>query len=114
VADDLLTTTALATTAPLVVAPAMNVHMWENGRTSESIAILRDEGVRVIEPATGHLACGYDGKGKLADVETIVSETIAVLGDAIGDDALDGSARRDGRRRDVGYLDDDRRDGAGE
>ncbi len=80
IADDLLTSTALALTAPLVVAPAMNVHMWENERTEKSIEQLKEQGVHVIEPDTGHLACGYDGKGKLADVQTIVEETLEELG----------------------------------
>ncbi len=79
VADDLLTTTALATEAPLVVAPAMNVHMWDDERTRESVALLEAQGVRIIEPTEGHLACGYDGEGKLAPVEQIVAETLEEL-----------------------------------
>ena len=84
-ADDLLTTTALATEAPLVIAPAMNVHMWDNERTQRNLERLKAQGVRIIEPVSGHLACGYDGKGKLAGVETIVEETLGELGTHVND-----------------------------
>lgn len=73
VADDLLTTTALATEAPVVIAPAMNVHMYENVATQENIATLQERGFTFINPVQGHLACGYEGAGKLADVDTIVA-----------------------------------------
>jgi phosphopantothenoylcysteine decarboxylase/phosphopantothenate--cysteine ligase len=79
VADDLLTTTALATEAPLVIAPAMNVHMWDNDRTQQNIALLKARGVRIIGPDDGHLACGYDGVGKLAPAEQVVAGTLEEL-----------------------------------
>lgn len=72
VADDLLTTTALATHAPLVIAPAMNTEMWNNPRTQGNVAALKAGGADIIEPASGMLACGDEGAGKLADVERIV------------------------------------------
>lgn len=79
-ADDLLTTTALATTAPLVIAPAMNVNMYENGATRYNIGKLHIRGVRIIEAGNGYLACGDVGKGRLADVEDIVAATLDELG----------------------------------
>ena len=79
-ADDLLTTTALATTAPLVIAPAMNVNMYENGATRYNIGKLHIRGARIIETGDGYLACGDVGKGRLADVEDIVSAVLDELG----------------------------------
>ena len=67
IADDLLTSTLLASRSPLFVAPAMNDGMWENPATQANIATLRGRGVFVIEPAEGALACGSDGKGRMAD-----------------------------------------------
>jgi len=66
IADDLLASTLLATRAPVFVAPAMNVGMWENPATQANIATLRGRGVSVIEPDDGALACGTDGKGRMA------------------------------------------------
>jgi phosphopantothenoylcysteine decarboxylase / phosphopantothenate---cysteine ligase len=63
IADDFLTTMYLATTAPVLVAPAMNVNMWEHPATQANLEILRQRGVRVIEPGTGDLACGMVGAG---------------------------------------------------
>lgn len=71
-ADDMLTTTALATEAPLVVAPAMNVHMWRKDVTRRNVATLRARGVTIVEPTRGELACGDVGEGRLAPVESIV------------------------------------------
>ena len=86
IADDLLTTTALACTAPLVVAPAMNVHMYEAAATQENLATLEKRGVRIVEAGSGYLACGDVGRGRLADLDDIVSATIAALeGDAASD-----------------------------
>lgn len=86
IADDLLTTTALACTAPLVVAPAMNVHMYEAAATQENFATLEKRGVRIVEAGSGYLACGDVGRGRLADLDDIVSATIAALeGDAASD-----------------------------
>src|SRR5881227_3468041 len=72
-ADDFLSTLFLATTAPVVVAPAMNVNMWENAATQENIQKLRARGVRVVEPDSGYLACGMVGAGRLTANESIVS-----------------------------------------
>jgi phosphopantothenoylcysteine decarboxylase/phosphopantothenate--cysteine ligase len=72
-ADDMLTTTALATQAPLVVAPAMNTEMWRKQVTRDNVAELRSRGVVVIEPTSGELACGDVGEGRLAEVEDIAS-----------------------------------------
>src|SRR5262245_59379135 len=79
IADDLLTTVLLATRAPVVVAPAMNVHMWEHATVQENLARLVARGVRVVGPASGYLACGYEGAGRLADPEEIVDEVRRVL-----------------------------------
>ena len=67
IADDLLSTTALATTATLAIAPAANVHMYEAAATQENMATLRRRGVRFIEGDAGYLACGDVGRGRLAD-----------------------------------------------
>ena len=80
VADDLLTTTALATTAPLVVAPAMNVAMYEAAATQENLEELRRRGVTVIDSDEGYLACGDVGKGRLADPQAIAEAVCALLG----------------------------------
>ncbi|MEI7832715.1 MAG: bifunctional phosphopantothenoylcysteine decarboxylase/phosphopantothenate--cysteine ligase CoaBC [bacterium] len=72
-ADDLLSSVALAVTAPLLVAPAMNVHMWEHTATQENVATLATRGVSFIGPAVGELACGYTGNGRLAPVPEIVA-----------------------------------------
>ena len=71
-ADDMLTTTVLATEAPLVIAPAMNVHMWRKDVTRRNVAELRARGALVIEPARGELACGDVGEGRLADTAAIL------------------------------------------
>lgn len=86
IADDLLTTTALACTAPLVVAPAMNVHMYEAAATQENLSILARRGTRIVEAGSGYLACGDVGRGRLAEIEDIVD---CVL------ETLEGEARRD-------------------
>ncbi|WP_080797398.1 bifunctional phosphopantothenoylcysteine decarboxylase/phosphopantothenate--cysteine ligase CoaBC [Arabiibacter massiliensis] len=80
IADDLLTTTALATTAPLVIAPAMNVNMYENAATRYNIGKLHIRGARIIEAGDGYLACGDVGKGRLAEVDDIVAATLDELG----------------------------------
>ncbi len=79
IADDLLSTTLLATRAPIVVAPAMNVGMWEAAATQENLAVLKNRGVTVIQPDSGYLACGEVATGRLPEPEQIASETIAVL-----------------------------------
>lgn len=78
-ADDLLTTVLLATTAPVVLAPAMNVHMYAHPIVQENLHRLAGFGYQVVEPAEGFLACGYEGKGRMADPEDIVEEVRAAL-----------------------------------
>src|SRR5947209_8549399 len=79
IADDFLTTLYLATKAPVVVAPAMNVNMWEHPATQENLETLRQRGVRIVEPDSGYLACGMTGAGRLAANETIVSAVMDTL-----------------------------------
>lgn len=73
VADDFLTTLYLASTAPLVVAPAMNVNMWNHAATRENVETLRTRGVKIVEPDEGYLACGMTGPGRLAGLEEILA-----------------------------------------
>ncbi len=83
IADDLLTTTALAVTAPVLLAPAANVHMYENPITQRNLKTLCDFGFEIIEAGEGYLACGYEGKGRMAEPELIVNKVCAMLeGDA--------------------------------
>jgi phosphopantothenoylcysteine decarboxylase/phosphopantothenate--cysteine ligase len=79
IADDTLSTLFLATKAPLVVAPAMNVNMFEHPAVQENLKLLRARGATVVEPGSGYLACGWLGKGRLAETETIVDAVMAVL-----------------------------------
>jgi len=79
IADDALSTLYLATRAPVVVAPAMNVNMFEHPAVGENLATLRGRGVGVVEPGEGYLACGWLGKGRLAEVDTIVAAALARL-----------------------------------
>src|SRR5215813_30599 len=67
IANDFLTTLYLATTAPVVVAPAMNVHMWDHPATQHNLEILRKRGVTIVDPGSGYLACGMTGPGRLAE-----------------------------------------------
>jgi phosphopantothenoylcysteine decarboxylase/phosphopantothenate--cysteine ligase len=80
IADDALSTLYTATKAPVVIAPAMNVNMFEHPAVTENMEILRRRGVRFVEPGTGYLACGWLGKGRLAEVSDIVSAAMAALG----------------------------------
>ena len=80
IADDFLTTLCLATKAPLIVAPAMNVNMWENAATQENMEVLRGRGVRVLTPDEGYLACGMTGAGRLTSVATIAQAVFETLG----------------------------------
>jgi phosphopantothenoylcysteine decarboxylase/phosphopantothenate--cysteine ligase len=80
VADDFLTTLYLATTAPVVVAPAMNVNMWDHQATQENVETLRARGVHVVAPEEGYLACGMTGAGRLASVEAIATAVCSRLG----------------------------------
>lgn len=79
IADDMVTTTALAVTAPVVVAPAMNVHMLAHPAVQENLRILRQRGVILVDPGSGPLACGYTGRGRLAEPEDIADVVGAVL-----------------------------------
>jgi len=79
-ATDFLTTLYLATTAPVVVAPAMNVNMWNHGATQANLEVLRKRGVRIVEPGEGYLACGMTGPGRLAENEAIVAALMEALG----------------------------------
>jgi len=80
IANDFLSTLYLATKAPVVIAPAMNVNMWEHPATQANLRTLRDRGVRVVEPGSGYLACGMVGAGRLAEPEAIVAATLEHLG----------------------------------
>ena len=80
IADDLLSTTALACTAPIAVAPAMNVHMYEAVATQHNMQVLASRGVSFIEPGEGYLACGDIGRGRLADPADIVASVLGMLG----------------------------------
>lgn len=73
-ADDVVTTTLLAVTAPILVVPAMNVHMYENPATQRNLAQLRADGLTIMEPDTGFLAEGYEGKGRLPELQRIVAQ----------------------------------------
>jgi len=79
IADDALSTLYLATRAPVVIAPAMNVNMFEHPAVQENLATLRARGVGVVEPGEGYLACGWLGKGRLAEVGEIVEAALSVL-----------------------------------
>ncbi|MEI7945880.1 MAG: bifunctional phosphopantothenoylcysteine decarboxylase/phosphopantothenate--cysteine ligase CoaBC [bacterium] len=78
-ADDMLTATALATRAPILIAPAMNTGMWDNPATQANIALLKSRGVRMVDAGTGDLACGTTGKGRMAEPEQIVQAVAQLL-----------------------------------
>jgi phosphopantothenoylcysteine decarboxylase / phosphopantothenate---cysteine ligase len=80
IANDFLSTLYLATTAPVVIAPAMNVNMWDHPATQANLEVLRGRGVLVVEPGRGYLACGMVGEGRLAEPEQIVAATLDRLG----------------------------------
>lgn len=82
IAGDFLTTLFLASTAPVVVAPAMNVNMWNHPATQANLETLRQRGVKIVEPGSGYLACGMTGPGRLAENETIVAALLETLGAA--------------------------------
>ena len=91
IATDFLTTLYLATTAPVVVAPAMNVNMWNHPATQANLEILRTRGLKIVEPGAGYLACGMVGQGRLAENDAIVAAVLEVLGasqDLSGDTVL--------------------------
>ena len=80
IASDFLSTLYLATTVPVVVAPAMNVNMWNHTATQANIETLRKRGVRIVDPSSGYLACGMTGAGRLAENEAIVAAVLEALG----------------------------------
>jgi len=80
IANDFLTTLYVATTAPVVVAPAMNVNMLNHAATQANLEILKQRGVRIVEPGEGYLACGMTGPGRLAENEAIVAAVMEALG----------------------------------
>ncbi len=82
VADDFLSSTYLASTAPVLIAPAMNTTMWDSAATQRNIEQLKKDGVRFVEPVAGELACKTVGTGKLEDVENIVSQSLDLLRNA--------------------------------
>ncbi len=98
IADDLLTTTALATTAPLLVSPAMNVHMYENPATQHNLQTLISRGVTIVDAETGYLACGDIGKGRMPEPEYLAARIDALLSEkseATLDAALSGAISTD-------------------
>ena len=80
IANDFLTTLYLATTAPVVLAPAMNVNMWSHPATQANLDLLRKRGVKIVEPGDGYLACGMTGPGRLAENEAIVAALLEATG----------------------------------
>ncbi len=72
IADDALTSSFLAATCPKIIAPAMNVHMYENTATQKNLDLCRSYGIKIVEPEIGDLACGYQGKGHLSDIEDLL------------------------------------------
>jgi phosphopantothenoylcysteine decarboxylase / phosphopantothenate---cysteine ligase len=80
IADDFLSTLYLATTAQVLVAPTMNVNMWNHPATQANLDMLRQRGVRVVEPGTGELACGMVGEGRMAEPEEIAAAVLGMLG----------------------------------
>src|SRR5271157_6516366 len=79
IADDIVTTVLLAARCPIAFAPAMNVHMYEHPTVVENLSRLKSRGITIIEPEEGELACGYEGKGRLADPAVIVAEIERML-----------------------------------
>lgn len=79
IADDAVSTTLLATDAPKLVVPAMNMHMWENPATIRNITQLKSDGIIVLEPDSGYLAEGYSGKGRMPSIQTIFTQASSLL-----------------------------------
>ena len=80
IADDFLTAMHLATTAPVLMAPAMNVNMWSHAATQANLAVLRQRGVCIVEPGTGEMACGMVGAGRMAEPAAIAEAVLRALG----------------------------------
>jgi phosphopantothenoylcysteine decarboxylase/phosphopantothenate--cysteine ligase len=85
IADDLLTTTVLTATCPVIIAPAMHTEMWENAATQQNISTLRDRGVHIVDPGVGRLTGEDTGVGRLAEPESILATASALLGEKILD-----------------------------
>lgn len=83
IADDLLTCVGMASAGPLIVAPAMNERMWLHPATQENVALLKSRGVVVIDVGSGELACGYSGRGRMADLDLVI-EAVAHATGGIG------------------------------
>jgi len=79
IADDALSALALSSPAPLIVAPAMNVKMWEHSATRENVSILKSRGATIVDVGEGELACGYEGRGRLAPLDQIMAAVTAAL-----------------------------------
>ena len=94
IASEFLTTLYLATTAPVVVAPAMNVNMWNHPATQKNLEILRARGVKIVEPEAGYLACGMTGAGRLAENEIILAAVLEALGRIAGSGWRDRAGHR--------------------
>jgi phosphopantothenoylcysteine decarboxylase/phosphopantothenate--cysteine ligase len=91
IADDFLTTLYLASTAPVVIAPAMNVNLWNHPATQENVELLRARGVKIVDPDEGYLACGMTGAGRLAGQAAIVAavhEALRAVRDLVGEQVL--------------------------
>ncbi|MEO6334885.1 MAG: bifunctional phosphopantothenoylcysteine decarboxylase/phosphopantothenate--cysteine ligase CoaBC [Pyrinomonadaceae bacterium] len=99
VADDFLSSTYLASNAPVLIAPAMNTTMWENPATQRNIAQLKKDGVHFVEPVAGELACKTVGTGKLEDVENIVRQAMEVMRNAERGVRNEENARPDAERK---------------
>lgn len=89
-ADDFLSTALLAATAPVLVAPAMNVNMWNHPATQANLRVLRERGVQIVEPGSGYLACGMTGSGRLAAIEAITDATLQAAEGRSGEQDLLG------------------------
>ena len=94
-ADDFLTTMYLATTAPVIVAPAMNVNMWNHPATRANVKLLRERGTTVVEPDAGYLACGMVGSGRLAAIEEIARAVIEAI------DSRQAGSKKSARKKDL-------------
>ena len=100
-ADDFLTTFALATRCPILLAPAMNTQMLAHPAVEANLATLRGRGVRLIEPGSGYLACGWVGPGRLAEPEDIVTATCDAIGAGADGRRSRRASRADHRRADL-------------
>lgn len=79
ICDNLLTSVAMAFKNPILIAPAMNCHMWENPSLQKNLEVLKEQNFEIVEPEEGYLACGYDGKGRMAEIETIKLKACEIL-----------------------------------